>query len=258
MQRLVLAQQQIAEELPKDTATTIETDETSKYGHKYGAYAIRDSEGRPYVVGLRDLTTKSAKDTLDTFKQILWDLDKVHYNPDNNITSQNLLFHIRNTMSDRAATEAKFNELLEAYREEILPEMIKDWKDLSDELQSNLTRLNNFFCGSHGLVHIAEVSNNSLKEVEALHFKGAESVPIKDARYKIASESAVCRMMRTTCKVFAYGGDPKTSVHGRFMVVINDHLKDNGFRSLPITPYRGNIFNILFHNACCIYWLHPK
>ena len=108
-------------------------------------------------------------------------------------------------MSDRAATEVKFNELLEAYREEILPEMIKDWKDLSEELQSNLTRLNNFFCGLHGLVHIAEVSNNSLKEMEALHFKGAESVPIKDARYRIASESAVCRMIRTTCIVFAYG-----------------------------------------------------
>ena len=42
------------------------------------------------------------------------------------------------------------------------------------------------------------------------------------------------------------------------MVVINDHLKENGFRSLPITPYRGSRFNILFHNACCIYWLHSK
>ena len=100
MQRLVLAQQQIAEELPKDTATTIETDETSKFGHKYRAYAIRHSEGRPYVVGLCDLSTKSVKDTLDTFKQITWDLDKVYYNPNNNLTSQNLLFTTCNTMSD--------------------------------------------------------------------------------------------------------------------------------------------------------------
>ena len=82
---------------------------------------------------------------MDTFKQILWDLDKVYYDPNNNLTSQNVLFNIHNTMSDRAATEAKFNELLEAYREEILPEMIKDWKNLSEELHSNLTRLNNFF-----------------------------------------------------------------------------------------------------------------
>ena len=65
IQRLIVAQQQLSDELPHQLNTTIETDETSKFGHKYGAYAIRDHTGRPYVVGLRDLVTKSSKDTLD-------------------------------------------------------------------------------------------------------------------------------------------------------------------------------------------------
>ena len=105
IQRLVLAQHQIAEELPTQECTTIETDKTSKFGQKYRAYAIRNTEERAYVVGLRDLVTKSARDTLDTFKQILWDIDKIYYKPSNNLASQNLLFNLRNTMSDRAATE---------------------------------------------------------------------------------------------------------------------------------------------------------
>ena len=32
-------------------------------------------------------------------------------------------------------------------------------------------------------------------------------------------------------------------------------LKDNGFRSLPIVPFRGNRFNILFQNAASVYYL---
>lgn len=253
IQRLLIAQKHVAEDLSSKKSTTIETDETSKYGSKYGAFAIRDDEGRPYLVGLRDLATKSAKDTLDVFKEILWDVDKVYYTPTNNITSQNLLFQIRNTMSDRAATELKFNELLEAYREEILPAMTEGWSDLDEELQGKLTRLNNFFCGLHGMVHMAEVVNTTAKEVEALHFEGHEKIPIKDTRFKKMSESGTCRTIRTACNAFAYGGDAKTSCHGRFMSMIGDELKKYGYRSLPLTPYRGNRFNILFHNACVVF-----
>ena len=158
-------------------------------------------------------------------------------------------------MSDRAATEAKFNELLQTYRAEILPVIVDDWKNLSQELQDKLSRLNNFFCGLHGLVHIAV--NNSAKEDEALHFEGTDKVPIKDPRFRKPNESAICRTIRTACNVFAYGGDAKTSCHGCFSAMVSDVLKENGFRSLPITPYRGNRFNILFHNACCVYFLQP-
>ena len=256
VQRLLIAQQQVAEELTSQENTTLETDESSKFGQKYGAYAIRDPTGRPFVVGLRDLTTKSAKDTLDVFKQILWDFDKIYYKPTNSVASQDLLYHLRNTMSDRAATETKFNNLLESYRAEILPVVLSDWEEFDEDLKQQLMRMNNFFCGLHGLVHIAETVNGSAKEIEILHFGGGDKVPIRDSRFKTSSESGVCRMIRTTCKVFAYGGDAKTSVHGRFMSFTKDMLKAAGYRSLPLTPYRGNRFNILFHNACSIFWMH--
>ena len=116
--------------------------------------------------------------------------------------------------------------------------------------------MNNFFCGLHGLVHMAEAVNKAAKEMESLHF-GTGEVPIKDPRFRKASESAITRTIRTTCKVFAYGGDLKTSCHGRFVVEVSELLKQNGYRSLPITPFHGNRFNILFHNAAAIYWLQP-
>lgn len=116
-------------------------------------------------------------------------------------------------MSDRAATEKKFNGLLQTCRAEIIPVIVDDWKNLSKELQDKLSRLNNFFCGLHGLVHIAETVNTSGWEVEALHFEGADRVPIKDQRFRKPNESAICRTIRTACNLFAYGGDAKTSCH---------------------------------------------
>ena len=66
-------------------------------------------------------------------------------------------------MSDRAATEIKFNELLEFlnyYRQELI-------------------RLNNFSCSLQGLEHMAETCNNNvLIELEKNHFD--EKVPIYD------------------------------------------------------------------------------
>lgn len=63
IQRLVLAQNQLAESISQKENTTIETDETSKFGTQFGVYAVRDSEGNPYVLRLRELVTKSGKDT---------------------------------------------------------------------------------------------------------------------------------------------------------------------------------------------------
>ena len=55
--------------------TTLHTDEASKYGHKWGAFATRDSDGKYLLLGMKDMATKSSFDTLDTFKDILNDID---------------------------------------------------------------------------------------------------------------------------------------------------------------------------------------
>ncbi len=90
------------------------------------------------------MLTKSGEDTLGVFKEILFDIDSI-YNSETNEASQNILFHLRNTMSDRAATEMKFNNLLQTYRADIIPQMIDSWSDLDVDVQKQLTRMNNFF-----------------------------------------------------------------------------------------------------------------
>lgn len=200
VQRLIISQKQLSEEISKKENTTIETDETSKFGTEFGVYAVRDYTGNLYVLGLRELVTKSGKDTLDTFKEILFDLDQRYYDA-KNLASQNTLYHIRNTMSDRAATEMKFHQLLEEYRSEILPEMVNNWNDLDEEDKTILSHLNNFVCGLHSLVHIADIANKSIIEVEKTNFN--EDIPIMNKEFQKNSESGTLRLIRTCCKAFS-------------------------------------------------------
>jgi hypothetical protein len=123
---------------------TLHTDETSKYGNKWGSFASRDSDGNYLVLGMRDMATKSSQDTLDCFKEILNDINLAS---ENEHAGKNILINIKNTMSDKAATEKKFNEILSEYRKEILPQVIKNYEQLNTESQLAISHMNNFFVG---------------------------------------------------------------------------------------------------------------
>lgn len=51
----------------------------------------------------------------------------------------------KNTMSDRAATEKKFQHLLENYRKDILPNIKEGCKDMNEEENKACGSMNNFF-----------------------------------------------------------------------------------------------------------------
>ena len=104
LQRLCLAQKQIAEVFSKEKNTTLLTDETSKFGNKFMGYEAADSTGNLWVLGLRDIETKSSEDTLKVFKEILSDINDIGDRANDEI-SRDILKHICATLSDRAATE---------------------------------------------------------------------------------------------------------------------------------------------------------
>ena len=134
LQRLVLSQRQLSEILTQHEQTTLYTDETSKYGNKIGGYHVSDKEGNDFTLGLRDLVTKGGSDTLETFKEILNDIDNVSGKAENEISRQ-VLTNIHATMSDSASTEIKFNKLLEEYRSSVLPYTIENYEHLNDEVR---------------------------------------------------------------------------------------------------------------------------
>ena len=115
---LILALRQLGEDLSRDENISLLTDETSKFGEKDMRYHVAASDGNMMVIGLSEIETKSAKDTLSTYKEIC------------NEASMKILVHTVATMSDRAATEVKVNELLQQHRKEVLPMVVKEYDSM--------------------------------------------------------------------------------------------------------------------------------
>ena len=169
-----------------------------------------------------------------------------------------LLLTIHHTMTDRAATEIKFNKLLELYQNEVLPLLQQTPVDqLDEEVRQILRRLNNFFCSLHSLVHFADLIDKTAMEYEEEHFGGKENVPILIPSFRQANESAAARTVRVVCKALSRGGDEKSGVYDKALTFFLPILKQEfDSHSLPITPYLRNRFSIFFHNCSAIYCLY--
>lgn len=165
-----------------------------------------------------------------------------------------IIKYICATLSDRAATEMKFNNLLESYRKDVLLLIYLNYDTLSDNKKQQLETLCNFFSGLHSLVNLAGVAQSSALQVETALFNGRG--PIHGGDFLKDTEPGLCRLIRTACNAFASsrGADEKSGCQGPFRAFIGDFLKDNNIHSLPLKPYRGARFNVLFENASTVYF----
>ena len=157
-------------------------------------------------------------------------------------------------MSDRASTQIRFNQLLEDYRKTVLPEIVKNYDTLSEQERQSMGKLCNFFCGLHALVHLAEMASKSLLETQGGLLE-EDSIPIFDKSFLSRTEPGATRLTRTACKAAAEGGDEKSGCHGLFLEFMRPTLKIQGYSRLPIEPFHGNRFNVLFKNAASVFFL---
>ena len=153
-------------------------------------------------------------------------------------------------MSDRHVVQKKFNELLEDYRKEMLPKIMATWNNLSKEQQVELHQMNNFFCGLHFLVAMADTASECLKGWERLHCEsgaGPQQVYSTDA-----NEPDTVRLVRIVCKAVHKYGSEKAGCYSSFM----QHLRSQGITTLPLAAFRGNRFNIIFYDGAGLYYVH--
>ena len=147
-----------------------------------------------------------------------------------------IITNITNTMSGRAATQKSFNSLLASYRANILPHVMTNWDGLSDTEQSTLSQMNNFYCGMHLVVKMAEHTSESLKLIERNY-----SSPDTHAVFA-TNEPGSIRLIRTVCKAFEKRGDEKSGCPLQFTAF----LKRKGITKNPLIHFRGNRFNVIF------------
>ncbi|KAK6196440.1 hypothetical protein SNE40_001665 [Patella caerulea] len=165
-------------------------------------------------------------------------------------------------MSDRAATEKKFHDLLKEYREDILPLIYSNWESLTESEQDSYSSMNNFYCGLHLLVNMAETAQKMLLTVEKEELeKPGISESGETSKFVSAGESVSVRMIRTITKCLARGGDEKSGCYKDFKSFILGKEKEEEYmysgpsKHRLLVPFRGNRFNILFYDAEAVFYL---
>ena len=212
------------------------TDETSKFGRKYCTYIVSDAEDNSYLLGLREMSNKSAKTTLDTFKEILEDISETCKDYEK-MTSVGYMIqsNIRDTMSDRAATDKAFNHLLEEYRISTLPMVIENWDRMTTDKQKSVSKMQNFFCALHLLVGMADTCSAGLLKFENLS---------KEDWEESAFGSGTVNLIRMTAKALSRGGDEKNGCYQDWRVYIEGKKE-----KVLFINFKGNRVNVLFYIA---------
>lgn len=241
-------QQHLAEVLPTAGALTLMSDETSKQGKQSLVCAVSTEDGSDFLMSLRELGDKSGCSMLQVLNETLRDLGQVSGSSDPENFARQMFLQLQNTMSDRASTCVKLNELISSYRNKLVPKLIENWDKLDVVQQAGHLRVRNFFCGLHLLVNFADTLSSVMKEFELTVSSGAQLGSVKTGVgfQGNRDESGVVRLVCTLCKAFAnHGGKDNVSDYSAFQ----HYLKRERIMMPKLANFKGNRFNILFYNA---------
>ena len=200
---------------PNFETNMLHSDGTTKFGEKYGDLQVT-TPNSCYTLYLMTMKAGSAEDFKELLTNALSDVDKTYQASGKDGVSKRILSSIKNTTSDRHIVEKKFNELLESYRAEVLPDIVEGWDSLTEDQQLSLTRMNNFFCGLHYLDGLAD---ETLKNRKAL-INEEDSV----------TEAGTLRLIRISCK----------AVQTQCSQQAVCHLESQGVHVFPIAKFQGN------------------
>ena len=153
-------------------------------------------------------------------------------------------------MADCCATPPKINNLFTKFRKELLPDVMKNWENMPNDQQQSLGNVNEFFCGLHFLVGLADQAEACLKVWENIIFKEQNVGSLLHGGYSNGESGALC-LIRTVCKSVQHRGCEKS---GR-MVTFEIFMEERNITRLPIYQFLGNRFNILFLNGAGVYFL---
>ncbi|KAI8510938.1 hypothetical protein Bbelb_118540 [Branchiostoma belcheri] len=245
---------QLAEEMESGLNMTAQSDGTTRDGQKYADYEITTAKGQHRLIGILEMPSGESADQLEGLKFILDKIARLTNSIDNNQYTNRIISKIKNTMGDGAASQKHFNQLLQTYRQDILPEVIENWEMLEESVQQDLITMNHMYCQLHALIGFATYSDEALRELEDLWRVQEKKLGVenlrefqnKDGEYTWGKgDSATQRLIRTTCDAIGPRGNQQAGCMGEFETYLAlDHLKLK--RTTHLKSFKGNRFNILF------------
>ena len=153
-------------------------------------------------------------------------------------------------MSDRSATQKKFNEHLLKCRAEILRRVVPGWESFSEDQKVKLRTMNNYFCGLHFIVGLAGQAQECFKNWETVHFDGKPFGATELPRLYDNTEFRVIRLVKTTANAFEKHGNEQMGCMWDFRI----YMEKQGIQ-VPLAELRGNRNYVCFYNGAGVHFL---
>ncbi|XP_066288682.1 uncharacterized protein [Branchiostoma lanceolatum] len=260
----------VSDKLSAVSTAALQSDGTSRDGQKVVGMQV-NTGGLTSTVGLQQVSSGVAEDQLDAFKFTFKKMAELTSSPEDAEEKYNLLVStLKNTMGDGAASQKRFNNLLEDYRTEILPKVKENWDSLSTVQQDSLSKMNHMYCNLHALIGFATYADAGLVELEKVWREkegplGAEGVQdFQDSQGNYTwkhSDSATQRCIRTTSDAFAPGGNQQAGrilAFKDFLHIVRSaedvDVAQKKKNIVKLKAFRANRFNIVFEAAAATYF----
>ncbi|CAH1266570.1 Hypp3423 [Branchiostoma lanceolatum] len=254
---------QTAYKVSRATNVSLQSDGTSRDGKKSVGFQANTSKQQTFTLGVPQVPTGESSEQLDAFKFVINKMATLTSAPENtHQKSKELVAKFKNTMADGAASQKMFNRLVQAYREEVLPDVIENWSEMDEATKQQMTSMNHLYCNLHALIGFATYADEALNKLECVWRKvkgsplGVETLKEfqdKDGTYSWAhSDSATQRLIRTACESVCPGGNQQAGRIKDFELFLN--VKYGLQRDTRMHVFRANRFNVLFECAASVYY----
>ena len=229
-----------------NTGNCLHGDGTTKFHRHYQNFQITLLNGETMSMGLREIGASDHGTIFQTFVKLIDELKDalplVDDTEKQNLVAK-LVTSIKNTMSDQGSVNPCFNRQLQIFRESLLPDVLSNWEELSDNSKLEISSMGNFFCKMHLLINFATEANNMLREFEQIACSNESPNSIRQ------NESGAARLIRTACKAFHPRGSDEAGVASHFQAFLTGKNCTSKFIS-----FVGNRVNVLFYNAAATYF----
>ena len=130
--------------------------------------------------------------------------------------------------------------------------MTFDWETASSDEQKRLLNVHEYICGLHYLVALEDTSGVSLKLWESIIFDDPKKAGSLNHGPYFNGEYGLLRIKRTVCKLVQEQCCEKSGKMVNFAAFLKEFHQ---IINLPLYPFLGNWFNILFLNWTGVFYL---
>ena len=160
----LLAQIQTTEAMLSGKCNVLHLDGTKLRFEELGSFQVVTESGS-YSMSVEDMLSGKGECYYDTFRDVLTEMAALIV-PDNQVEQKvrELLFSIKNIMTDRAAPNKAFVEHLSSWRSEILPFVVDKYDKLPNEEKIKVACMNHLFCRLHAVHNMVIYAETGMKE----------------------------------------------------------------------------------------------